>query len=473
MTAACVDSNKKEVVNVYIRAIDLGRSTCPWPEIANGSPGYNPKFDFIAEAKSAPSLLIPAGEDPSVVVQPIPQEIPSPKPEPETTPSPEIPPQEISLEQRLSNGVQCIKDEKIDIITGGKALEEKSLVWNKLNNTIALAVVEPKSSDEVSKAISCLYNNGIRAVAKSGGHSYDGFSVLSDAVTINLNNMKNIKLNIDSTAVVQAGARLGDVYFEINKQSDGKYAVVGGTCPAVGVGGHFLGGGTGMLSRMSGLACDQLKSVTMIDYKGDYIIADENQNSELFWASCGGGGGNFGIVTEYTIKTTNIPDKVTTYFFAVEKGKLDYLEHIQTNVTKLASPLISSIVVNVEPDTLEVQGLFLGPKANLNAALEEAGLLKADIVDFSSKETTWIQSTVQFADYPAVKQPQDLTKIDLMESRYRTYFNLQSFVVLPNNPLPRKAFLDMLNWSIDNPSGFIEIDILGPRVCMPCLHCLP
>jgi len=455
-------------VNVYLRAIDLGRSTCPWPEIENGSPGYNPKFDFISEAKSTPSLLIPAGEDPSTVVQPTPQEIPNPIPEttPEAAPNSEVPPQEISLEQRLSNAVQCVKDEKIDVITGGKALEEKSLVWNKLNNTIALAVIEPKSSDEVSKAVSCLYNNGIRAVAKSGGHSYDGFSVLSDAVTISLNNMKNVMLNIDSTAVVQAGARLGDVYFEVNKQSKGKYAVVGGTCPAVGVGGHFLGGGTGMLSRMSGLACDQIKSLIMIDYKGDYIVADENQNSELFWASCGGGGGNFGIVTEYTIKTTNIPDKVTTYFFAVKKGKLDYLEDIQANVTKNASPLISSIVVNIEPDTVEVQGLFLGPKANLNAALEEAGILKADIVDFSSKETTWIESTVQFAGYQAVKQPQDLTKINLMESRYRTYFNLQSFYVLPNNPLPRKAFLDMLNWASDNPSGFIEIDILGPRVRM-------
>ena len=56
-----------------------------------------------------------------------------------------------------------------------------------------------------------------------------------------------------------------------------------------------------MLARKYGLACDHLLSLEMVDYKGDIIIANASSNADLLWASKGGGGGNFGIVTHFTL----------------------------------------------------------------------------------------------------------------------------------------------------------------------------
>lgn len=282
VTLECIDSGKKEQVPIYLKGVDLGRALCPWPEIVKGSPGYDPAFNFISSSNDS-GLLIPASQTPTVPAQPVPS---PPAEKPPSSP----PAKELTTKEKLNLAVKCMKDEKLSVITGGPQLKEKSLVWNKLNDTVALAVVEPASTADVGKAVGCMYRNGVRAVPKSGGHSYDGFSVLSSAVTIDLNKMKKVTLNQDSSALVQGGTTLGELYYEIWKQSNGKYAVVGGTCPAVGVGGHLLGGGIGFLNRMFGLACDQVLSLTMINYQGETIQASPSQNKDLFWASCGGGG---------------------------------------------------------------------------------------------------------------------------------------------------------------------------------------
>ena len=141
----------------------------------------------------------------------------------------------------------------------------------------------------------------------------------------------------DKAAVaVGGGARLGEVYVRVAEQTGNASTVVAGTCPSVGVGGHVLGalgggsargrqrgqwslcaqppptacacpaptrapppragGGMGWLSMLHGMACDQLEELTMVDADGKVVVASRDQNRELFAASCGGGGGNFGAV---------------------------------------------------------------------------------------------------------------------------------------------------------------------------------
>ena len=135
--------------------------------------------------------------------------------------------------------------------------------------------------------------------------------------------------------------RLGDLYYGVFQQAGLTTAAVAGTCPIVGVGGHFLGewavsvrkgggaaggsagaqpsslrrpvpctrspgGGVGFLSSLHGMACDQLLSLTMVDARGDVLVANPTTHSDLFKASCGGGGGNFGIVTSFTVKLVQV-----------------------------------------------------------------------------------------------------------------------------------------------------------------------
>ena len=78
---------------------------------------------------------------------------------------------------------------------------------------------------------------------RSGGHSYQGYSVIAGAVTIDLILMNSTTVAADQqTALVQAGSRLGQLYFNVYNQTNGAKGAVGGSCPTVGTGGHFLGG---------------------------------------------------------------------------------------------------------------------------------------------------------------------------------------------------------------------------------------
>lgn len=434
ITLQCVDSGKKEKVSVYIEAIDQGRSVCPWPEIVNGSPGYDPAFSFLQQNDTvAIEALVPSA----------------------------------STTANLDTAIRCIESNGIAVITSGPALEEKSKVWNKLNDsTIALAVVEPSTEDDVAISLSCLFANNVSAVAKSGGHSYDGYSVLPTAVTIDLGNMAQVIFNpVDNTSVVQAGSRLGQMYYEISNQSSGTRGAVGGTCPAVGAGGHVLGGGIGFLNRMHGLACDQVLSITMANYKGDIITATPtNDHKDLFWASCGGGGGNFGIVTSFLMKTVPVPPRVTYFDIEVTENAVDFLLHLQNNVSRIADPRIGGLQVNPLADqSVYATGLYLGPQSELESVLTSSGISSDWYSNLNSKEMSWIESTVRFAGIGKGKSPEDMIDIDNLERTGRSYFNLNSIYVIPSNPLPREAFEEMFEWIQANSDGFIELNLLGPR----------
>ncbi len=99
---------------------------------------------------------------------------------------------------------------------------------------------------------------------------------------------------------VGAGALLRDIYTALSTRG---VAFVGGTCPFVGIGGHVLGGGYGLLSRAFGLACDNLKSLTLVDAQSQVLDVSVTSHPDLLWAAKGGGGGSFGIATEFVFQT--------------------------------------------------------------------------------------------------------------------------------------------------------------------------
>ena len=108
--------------------------------------------------------------------------------------------------------------------------------------------------------------------------------------------------------MIGAGAKLIDVYAALA----GHGAVVpAGSCATVGIGGQVLGGGIGLLSRKLGATCDNLLSLTLVTADGRARACSAHENADLYWASRGGGGGNFGIATSYTLRTTPIAGLTT------------------------------------------------------------------------------------------------------------------------------------------------------------------
>jgi len=176
---------------------------------------------------------------------------------------------------------------------------EDLLPFNLRTTTRPLAIAQCLTANGVSLAVKWARQHQIQLCPHAGGHSYEGFSSCA-GLMIDVRKMDEIVIDAASqTARVGAGCLLGNLAVALFAQ---KFALPAGSCRPVGVSGLTMGGGHGLTSRKFGLTCDNLISAHVVDANGNELNANSNDNSDLFWALRGGGGGNFGIVTEFTFK---------------------------------------------------------------------------------------------------------------------------------------------------------------------------
>ena len=167
-------------------------------------------------------------------------------------------------------------------------------------------VAFPRSVEDVKRCIQVANSTNTPVAVKSGGHCFAGYSTIdSNGFVLSLGKMNRVT-HKDDTVTVEAGASWGDVYSSLE---DTDYVAVGGCVPAVGIGGYIQGGGYSMLSRAyGGLACDKALAFTMVTADGkEAVRASANENNDLFWALRGGGGGNFGVITDVTLQVCSRP----------------------------------------------------------------------------------------------------------------------------------------------------------------------
>ena len=167
-------------------------------------------------------------------------------------------------------------------------------------------VAFPRCVEDVKRCLQIADNTTTPVAVRSGGHSFAGYSTIdSKGFVISLEKMNTVTLE-DDKVTVEAGANWGDVYSALDNTG---YVAVGGCVPAVGIGGYILGGGYSMLSRAyGGLACDKALSFTMVTSDGKEVVkASAQENDDLFWALRGGGGGNFGVMTDVTLQVCPSP----------------------------------------------------------------------------------------------------------------------------------------------------------------------
>jgi FAD/FMN-containing dehydrogenase len=169
-------------------------------------------------------------------------------------------------------------------------------VWNGSIDRHPAVIARCTSVPEVIAALAFARRTGLVVAVRSGGHSFPGLSVCDRGVVIDLGPMKQIRVNRDAGTVhAQAGVLLGEL--DRATQAFGQ-AVPTGSVTHTGLAGLTLGGGFGWLMRKHGLTIDQLLSVEIVTADGKVVHASEAANPDLFWG-VRGGGGNFGIVTEF------------------------------------------------------------------------------------------------------------------------------------------------------------------------------
>jgi len=160
---------------------------------------------------------------------------------------------------------------------------------------------------DVSACLAFARRFGVPVAARSGGHSYGGWSTTSGLV-IDVSLMNRVTVDAAAgTARVGSGTLLIDLYDRLAAHG---MAVPGGSCPTVGVAGLALGGGVGVTGRLFGLTCDNVLSVQIVTADGGVRECGPASETDLFWACRGGGGGSFGVVTAFTLRTHPVPGLV-------------------------------------------------------------------------------------------------------------------------------------------------------------------
>lgn len=166
------------------------------------------------------------------------------------------------------------------------------------------------STDQVVRAVQEAVRSGRQVAARSGGHCFENFTAdPSVRMLLDLSPMESVGYDARRRAfVIEPGATLGRVYRTLDKGWG--VTIPAGGCPEVGAGGHIAGGGYGPLSRRYGSVVDHLYGVevVVVDRHGTAraVVATrepDDPNRDLWWAHTGGGGGNFGIVTRYWLRS--------------------------------------------------------------------------------------------------------------------------------------------------------------------------
>ncbi|HBH59364.1 MAG TPA: FAD-linked oxidase [Arthrobacter bacterium] len=177
--------------------------------------------------------------------------------------------------------------------------DEHRKVWNGSIDRRPALIARCTGIADVRAAVRLARSQDLLVAVRSGGHSFPGLSVCDDGMLIDLGPMKEIRVDPEARTVrVQAGVLLGELDRETQESG---LAVPSGIVTHTGMAGLTLGGGIGWVMRKYGLTIDQLLSVDMVTADGGLVRASELENADLFWG-VRGGGGNFGIVTDFEFR---------------------------------------------------------------------------------------------------------------------------------------------------------------------------
>jgi hypothetical protein len=182
---------------------------------------------------------------------------------------------------------------------GGVEYDRARTVWNAMIDRRPGLIVRCTDAEDVRRAVNAARDLGIAFSVRGGGHSVSGKAHTDGGLTIDLGLMRTVEVDPQRRLVhAQGGALLAD----LDEATEPHGLVVpSGTVSETGLGGLALGGGAGWFTRKHGLTCDNFVCLEVVTADGRMLEVSPRQHPDLFWA-LRGGGGNFGIVTRFTLR---------------------------------------------------------------------------------------------------------------------------------------------------------------------------
>jgi hypothetical protein len=193
------------------------------------------------------------------------------------------------------------------IRAGDPGYQDARQVWNAMVEFRPGLIARCTSTEDVVAAVRAAARHNLLTSVRGGGHGVSGKALSDGGLTIDLTRMRRVDVDTDRRIVsAQGGCLLGDV--------DAATAAHGLVVPAgivseTGLPGLALGGGIGWLSRRFGATCDNFESLQVVTAGGEVLEVDTERHPDLFWA-LRGGGGNFGVVTEFRFRAHAFPTEI-------------------------------------------------------------------------------------------------------------------------------------------------------------------
>ena len=368
--------------------------------------------------------------------------------------------------------IQCLT-QKIPselIVTPGSSnftsvLVSTSKNSNFLTNTTVkpICIVTVTDASHAQAAVVCGRQNGVRLRVRSGGHDYEGLSYRSARAevfaVVDLANLRAITVSADEecgpTAWVDSGATVGQLYYTIAKTNP-ELGFPAGECPTLGVGGHFSGGGIGMMMRRHGLAVDHVIDAKLVNADGE-LLDRATMGEDLFWAIRGGGGESFGIVLSWKVGLVKVPPTVTMFRIprTLEQGAVDIVTKWQ-DVGATLLPRDMNMMVILQGRQAVFQALYLGRcdeiLPTIASRLPELNATKSDC-----KEMTWLES-MAFIGFAGNTNTTAL--LDRSTGRLNSFFKNKSDYV--RRAISRGVWLEIFtNWLAMNGSGLLILEPHG------------
>jgi hypothetical protein len=224
-------------------------------------------------------------------------------------------------------------------------------------------VVQPANPQDIQATLSFAGSNHLPLAVRCGGHSYAGYSTCEGGVVLDMSGFRNIAIAGDTGhARVGGGMLCGAVEIETAKAG---VATVLGQCPSVGVGGFLLGGGVGPLMSKYGLGCDNVLAAELVLADGRIVRASPHQNQDLYWA-IRGGGGNFGIVTEFEVALDPVSKVLAGTITLESKDPRHFLRAFRDFLPTVPDDLTLIALMSAEPGhkpQIDIEACYVGDPA--------------------------------------------------------------------------------------------------------------
>jgi FAD/FMN-containing dehydrogenase len=307
------------------------------------------------------------------------------------------------------------------LFPGDDGFAEATLLWNGMIKKRPAMAVQAADKEDIVRTIGFARDHGLLLSVRGGGHNIAGLAICDGGLTLDMSKLNDVEVDIDARLVrVGPGCNLGDV--DRATQEHG-LATTLGFVSETGVAGLTLGGGFGYLSRRFGWTVDDLEEVEIVTADGAVHRASRSENEDLFWA-LRGGGGNFGVVTEFVFRLHEVGPQVTAGLIAWPATEADGVLDLYRTLTASAPSELTAVVLmrNAPPAPWMPEALHGTPIIAMlvchSGDLEQAKIDLAPIKAYGEP----VADLIQVKDYVAQQSMLDATQPKGMHYYWKSEF---------------------------------------------------